>query len=213
MGKPAIPAGRIPQDLHIHTTFSRLDSAVVPEQTVALVAAVRHADVVGISDHLESIGEIFDTYADEVRAHGLRVGTEVNGAEWVRLAAQLRAEYYVYHCRDRSEDYRGAEKLLATGRPVIVAHPLVLHTNLERVPPQCLIEINNRYVWRDSWLEGLGPYVRRFGFILGSDAHQPHWLNQNVARYVARELGVRETLLFRAPAKETLALGRVRDQH
>jgi histidinol phosphatase-like PHP family hydrolase len=203
MSKASLPVRRIPQDLHIHTTFSRLDSAVVPEQTVALVAAVRHAEVMGISDHLESVGEVFDTYADEVRAHGLHVGTEVNGAEWVPLASQLPAEYYVYHCRDRSEDYRGAEQLLGTGRPVIIAHPLVLHTNLERVPPACLIEINNRYVWRDSWQEGLGPYVGRFRFILGSDAHQPH-------RYVARELGVRETILFRSPAKKAPALSAAR---
>lgn len=207
MSKNPVSLRRIPQDLHIHTTFSSQDSAVSPEQTVTLVAAVRHADVVGISDHLESIGESFESYAEELRAHGLRVGTEVNGAEWVRLASELPAEYYVYHCRDRDEDYRGAEQLLATGRPVIVAHPMVLHTNLERVPAECLIEINNRYVWRDSWREGLGPYVGRFRFVLGSDAHQPHWLNQNVARYVAAELGVRETLLFPKQEREPAATG------
>jgi hypothetical protein len=31
------------QDLHIHTTYSTSDNLVVPEQTVALVAAVKHA--------------------------------------------------------------------------------------------------------------------------------------------------------------------------
>ena len=41
------------QDLHIHTTYSTNDNSVVPEQTVALVAAVNHANIVGISDHLE----------------------------------------------------------------------------------------------------------------------------------------------------------------
>lgn len=211
MNDATIPIRRLPQDLHIHTTHSRLDSAVVPEQTVALVAAVHHAEVVGISDHLESVGESFDLYAEEVRAHGLHVGTEVNGAEWVRLASHLPAEYYVYHCRDRDEDYRGAELLLATDRPVIVAHPMVLHTNLERIPPECLIEINNRYVWRDSWEEGLGPYVGRFRFIIGSDAHQPHWLNQAVARHVARELGIRETLLFRKTEPEAVAATAARE--
>lgn len=196
MSNASVHVNRIPQDLHVHTTFSRLDPAIVPEQTVALVDAVRHANVVGISDHLEYVGDIFDTYAHEVRVHKLHLGTEVGGAEWVHLASQLPVEYYMYHCRDRSEDYRGAERLLATGHPVIIAHPMMLHTNLERVPPACLIEINNHYVWRYNWRVGLSPYVGRFRFVLGSDAHKPHWLNQNVARYVARELEIRETLLF-----------------
>jgi predicted metal-dependent phosphoesterase TrpH len=34
------------QDLHIHTTYSKSDSSVVPEQTIAFVAAVKHARVV-----------------------------------------------------------------------------------------------------------------------------------------------------------------------
>jgi hypothetical protein len=32
--------------------------------------------------------------------------------------------------------------------------------------------------------------------VISSDAHQPNWLNQTVARHVAAELGVREKLLF-----------------
>jgi hypothetical protein len=63
------------------------------------------------------------------------------------------------------------------------------------VPPQCLIEINNRYVWRSNW-ETLRPFTALFSFVINSDAHQPHWLNQNVARYIAGELGIDETLLF-----------------
>jgi hypothetical protein len=187
----------LPQDLHIHTTFSRHDRAVAPEQTVALVASIRHARIIGISDHLESLLEDFSSYAGAVRAHGLLVGIEVNGADWVREAEEVDVQYYVYHCRDRARDYRGSERLLAAGKPVIIAHPLVLETDLRRVPSGCLIEINNRYVWRGDW-EALRPFTDAFSFVIGSDAHQPHWLGQNVARHVARELGVRETILFPA---------------
>jgi histidinol phosphatase-like PHP family hydrolase len=186
----------LPQDLHIHTTFSRGDGAVVPEQTVELVARIAHARVLGISDHLEYVGDAFEEYARTVRAHRLRLGVEVNGAEWVAAAEALPVEYYVYHCRDRAEDYRGAERLAATGRPVIVAHPNALQTDLHKVSPACLVEINNRYAWRDPGYQALAPFVGRFRFVLSSDAHQPHWLNQTAARFIARELGVEETLLF-----------------
>jgi histidinol phosphatase-like PHP family hydrolase len=184
------------QDLHVHTTFSRGDGAVVPEQTVELVARIAHARVLGISDHLEYVGDAFKEYARTVRAHHLKLGVEVNGAEWVAAAEALPVEYYVYHCRDRAEDYRGAERLAATGRPVIVAHPNALQTDLNRVSPVCLIEINNRYAWRDPGYQALAPFVGRFRFVLSSDAHQPHWLNQTAARFIARELGIEETLLF-----------------
>jgi hypothetical protein len=79
---------------------------------------------------------------------------------------------------------------------VIVAHPNALNTNLDRVPPECLVEINNRYIWRCDWRSYYGPFVDRFEFVMSSDAHQPNWLNQTVARYVATQLGVREKLLF-----------------
>ena len=193
----------LPQDLHIHTTFSRNDSAVVPEQTVQLVAALGHARIVGVSDHFETVAAEFRHYAAAVRSCGLLVGTEVNGAEWAREAESAEAQYYVYHCRDREADYRGAERLLSTGKPVIIAHPLILETDLHRVPPGCLIEINNRYVWRSDW-KRLGEFAASFSFVIGSDAHQPHWLNQNVARHVARELNITETLLF----AETTEAGR-----
>ena len=39
------------QDLHIHTTYSTSDTSVVPEQTIALVASLKHARIVGLSDH------------------------------------------------------------------------------------------------------------------------------------------------------------------
>jgi len=152
--------------------------------------------VLGISDHLEYVGDDFAGYARTVRAHRLKLGLEVNGAEWVAAAEALPVDYYIYHCRDRAEDYRGAERLAATGRPAIIAHPQALQTDLQRVSPACLIEINNRYAWREQGWQALAPFVQRFRFVIGSDAHQPHWLNQTAARFIARELGVRETLLF-----------------
>jgi hypothetical protein len=185
------------QDLHIHTAFSAGDSAIVPEQTVALVAAVRHARIVGISDHIEYVhGEAFAAYRDEVRAHGLRLGTEVTTYRLLAEALALPVDYYVFHCEDRTDCYQAVERLLGTGKPVILAHPMVLGTDLERVPGECIVELNNRYLWRNDWRGCLGPYAGRFRFVLSSDAHQPHWLNQSLARYVAAELGIEETLLF-----------------
>lgn len=190
----------VPQDLHIHTTFSRGDGAVVPEQTVSLVASVGHARIVGISDHIEHItGERFQQYEQQVRAHGLVVGVEVNGHRWVEAAQALAVEYFIYHCYDNEADYRGAEQLLRTDKPVIIAHPHALGTDLNKVPLGCLVEINNRYVWRSDWRRDFtDDIVRRFRFVISSDAHQPHWLNQNVARMVAAELGIEEALLFAA---------------
>jgi len=186
----------LPQDLHVHTVFSKSDSSVVPEQTITLIAEVAHARILGISDHIDGIVDSFPAYEKEVRRHGLRLGTEVDGSAWVAAARALPVEYFVYHCRDKAEDYRGAEELLATGKPVIIAHPAVLSTDLSRVPPQCLVEVNNRYSWRDDWRASLGPWVSRFSFVISSDAHQPNWLNQTYARYVAAALGIRETLVF-----------------
>jgi len=152
---------RVPQDLHIHTTFSKGDGAVVPEMTVELVAQIGHARVLGISDHLEYVGGEFEAYARTVRSFGLKLGLEINGAEWVEEAERLPVDYYVYHCRDRREDYLGAGRLAASGRPVIIAHPHVLETDLSKVPPECLIEINNRYAWRDHGYRALAAFAGR----------------------------------------------------
>ena len=188
---------RAHQDLHIHTVFSSGDGAIVPEQTVALVASVAHARIIGISDHIEYVhGPAFAAYRDEVRSHHLRLGTEVTTWRLVEQALALDVDYYVFHCENREESYRAVQRLVSTGRPVILAHPMALETDLDRVPAQCLVEINNRYVWRNDWRTRLAPYVHRFRFVLSSDAHQPHWLNQSVARHVASELGIQETLLF-----------------
>ena len=185
------------QDLHIHTTYSSSDPLIVPEQTIALVAAVKHAEVVGISDHFESLVDgKFEAYEQEIHRAGLRIGVEVDGHSWVSEAVGYPVEYYIVHCRDNTADYRGLEKLLGTGKPVIVAHPNALGTDLNRVPAECLIEINNRYVYRTDWGKFYSHFTDRFKFILGSDAHQPNWLSQAVARHVALQLGVKNHLVF-----------------
>jgi len=187
----------VPQDLHVHTTFSFGDGAVVAEQTVALVAEVRHARVLGISDHLEFVhGPRFEEYERTVRKHGLRLGVEVNGGDWLAEALDIEVDYYIAHCFDRDGDYRALQRLVDTGKPVIVAHPLFIGTDLSRVPRACFLEINNRYVWRSDWRAGFAGHTGRFRFVIGSDAHQPSWLGQSVARRVAAEIGVRETILF-----------------
>jgi hypothetical protein len=187
----------LPQDLHIHSTWSDGDSAIVAEQTIDLIARVRHARILGISDHFELVGEDgFDKYSREIRSAGLKVGMEIDGHRWVSAAKSVNADYRIFHCYDRDADYKALDRLLQTGRPVIVAHPNALDTNLDRVPPECLIEINNRYIWRCDWRSYYGPFTSRFEFVIGSDAHQPNWLSQAVARHVATELGVHEKLLF-----------------
>jgi hypothetical protein len=188
------------QDLHIHTIYSVNDSVVVPEQTIALVAAVKHARIVGISDHFENlVNGMFERYAGEIQGAGLKLGVEVDGHAWATEAATYPVDYYIVHCRDQDADYRALQDLLRTGRPVIVAHPNAFGTDLNRVPPECLIEINNRYVWRTDWKPYYAPFVDRFDFVLGSDAHQPNWLGQAVARHVAAQLGVTEHLVFQEP--------------
>lgn len=185
------------QDLHIHTTYSKSDTSVVPQQTVALVAAVKHARVAGISDHLENlVNGGFAGYRRELLEWGLKVGVEVDGYPWVDEAVACAVDYYLFHCRDRDADYRALEKLLATDRPVIVAHPNAFGTDLDRVPGPCLIEINNRYVWQSDWKRYYGPHKDRFRFVIGSDAHQPNWLGQAVAQHAAAALGITEHLVF-----------------
>jgi len=185
------------QDLHIHTTFSTSDNAVVPEQTVSLVAAVKHAIIVGISDHFEClVNGSFEDYEKEIRQVGLKVGVEVDGHPWVDEATNYNVDYYIFHCRDQNADYRSIDKLLTTGKPVIIAHPNALHTNLNQVPSECLIEINNRYIWRSDWKQYYGPFTNQFEFVIGSDAHQPNWLSQAIAHYAASQLGIEERLVF-----------------
>ena len=185
------------QDLHIHTTYSTGDSAILPQQKIEFIAAVRHAKIIGISDHFDYLlGDKFESYKAEVQKHGLIMGTEVDGANWVDEAVRYPLEYYIYHCYDHPNDYKGAEKLLSTGKPVIIAHPQALDTNLNKIPTDCFIEINNRYVWRFNWRSYYSPFVGTFQFVLGSDAHQPNWLTHSVAEYVAKELGVSNTILF-----------------
>ena len=187
----------LPQDLHIHSTWSNGDASVVPEQTIDLIAELGHARVVGISDHFELVGEdSFEEYSREVRAAGFKVGMEIDGHRWVEAAMAVEADYRIYHCYDRDADYKALDRLVQMGQPVIVAHPHALATNLDRVPPEVLVEINNRYIWRCNWRSYYGPFVDRFEFVISSDAHQPNWVNQTVARYVATELGVCEKLLF-----------------
>jgi histidinol phosphatase-like PHP family hydrolase len=188
---------RLPQDLHIHTTYSANDSAVLPEMTIALVASVAHARIVGISDHFENLVDgVFNRYADEVRGAGFKLGAEVDGHAWAQEASAYPVDYYLFHCRDQGADYRALEVLLSTGKPLILAHPNAFETDLRRVPPDCLVEINNRYVWRSDWRSYYSPFKDHFRFVIGSDAHQPNWLGQAVARRAAAELGLQEHLLF-----------------
>lgn len=186
------------QDLHVHSEFSEGDPAWVPQQTVEFVKSVGHARILGISDHIDLVGLVnYPAYREAVRAQGLYLGIEVGGAGWVEEALEMDVDYYLYECPDRPDDYAGAERLLATGKPVVIAHPLMRGTDFDRLPPQCLVEINNNYVWRYDWRALLAPHVSRFGFVIGSDAHRPTMLNQTVARYVAAQLGIREVVLFR----------------
>jgi len=187
----------IPQDLHIHTVYSTGDSSIAPQQTLELIASVRHADRIGISDHIESLGErIFETYAAAVSSYGFRLGAELINVEDVEYSLSLPLEYRVFHCYDDDRCYKAAERMVDSGKPLVIAHPMALGTNLSRVPPDCFVEINNRYVWRDDWRTFYSPWLDRFNFIFSSDAHQPNWLNQNVARYVGTELGIQDTILF-----------------
>ncbi|WP_200249547.1 PHP domain-containing protein [Lamprobacter modestohalophilus] len=87
----------LPQDLHIHTTWSDTDSSIVPEQTIELIAALGHARICGISDHFEMIVDQFDDYRAAVAAQGLLIGTEVNGHEWVPLALDADCDYRIFH--------------------------------------------------------------------------------------------------------------------
>jgi histidinol phosphatase-like PHP family hydrolase len=193
---------KVPQDLHIHTTFSATDSKVVPEQTIEMVAFANHAEIVGISDHLEHfMPDRYREYCEKVRSFNFLVGTEVNGHQSVPMAIEYEFDYYIYHCWGHEDkDYIALQNLISTGKPVIIAHPYATKTDLKRIPENCYIEINNRYIWLFDWKKMITPFKDKFQWVIGSDAHQPNWLNQNIARRVAEELGIEETILF--PKKE-----------
>jgi histidinol phosphatase-like PHP family hydrolase len=191
------PTYQCNQDLHIHTVFSVGDNVVSEEQTMDLIYKIKHAKIIGISDHFEYIGlEKYEEYRKGVLEYNFKVGTEVGGKEFVKEAAMLDFDYYLYHCFDSNNDYKGIDTLLNTGKPVIIAHPQMTDTRLSKIPPECYLEINNRYVFKYDWYSFFKDYIDKFNFIISSDAHQPHWLNQNAARYVARQLGIKETILF-----------------
>jgi len=141
--------------------------------------------------HIHTIYSTGDSSVVEEQTVGLIAAVSHAGV----IGISDHFEYYIYHCRDCPEDYRGIHFLLDTGKPVIVAHPMILDTDLSRVPGECLVEINNRYVWRGDFRAFFGPYLGSFRYVLSSDAHQPNWLNQSVARYAADALGVAETVL------------------
>jgi len=196
----------LPQDLHIHTVFSTGDSSVVSQQTPELIAAVGHAEVVGISDHIEYLHEpIFADYAAEVSTHGFHLGAEIVHHEDVDYALGLPLEYRVFHCYDDDKYYRDAERLVDSGVPLIIAHPMALGTDLSRLPSEAVVEINNRYIWRNDWRGYYGPWRERFDYVFSSDAHQPNWLGQTLARYVGSQLGIRETLLFQRRERQSVA--------
>ncbi|MBB6481556.1 histidinol phosphatase-like PHP family hydrolase [Spirochaeta isovalerica] len=185
------------QDLHIHTVYSTGDSSVEPQQTIPFIAELDHAEVRGISDHFEYLtGQVFEEYRKEVHDFGFWCGCEVNDSIDAREAAAYPFDYYIYHCRDRVSEYKGAETLLETGKPVIVSHPMAMGADLNKVPTDCLLEINNRYVWKNDYMSYFSPHLHRFRFTIGSDAHKPNWLSQNVARHAAAKLGIEETVLF-----------------
>lgn len=185
------------QDLHIHTIFSSGDGALVPQQTPQLIAEIKHAKVIGISDHFEYIRTYrFEEYRDVLRSLGLKVGTEVDGSRLVSEAVSLDFDYYIYHCRNEKSEYSAIQEFLNTGKPLIIAHPYAMGTNLDKIPQSCYVEINNRYIWRYDWRNYFSEHLKKFRYILSSDAHQPHWLSQHVARYVAEELGIKETIIF-----------------
>ncbi|QEN08766.1 hypothetical protein EXM22_12495 [Oceanispirochaeta crateris] len=192
---------RIKQDLHIHTTYSFGDSAVVPQQTVQLIENLNHAELRGISDHFGYLkGDVFQKYKADLHQHGFYCGCEVNDSIDVLEAVNYSFDYFIYHCRDKASEYKGAERLVETGKPVIISHPIAIGADLDKVPTDCYIEVNNRYIWKaENYKAFYTPHLSRFRFVIGSDAHQPNWLNQTVARYAAAQMGIEETMVFSAP--------------
>ncbi len=190
----------IEQDLHIHTNYSYGDSAIEPQQTLDLIKSLDHARITGISDHFEYVTENFIEYRDDVHGHGFWCGCEINLSSDVPRALELPFDYYIFHCRNEESEYRGAEKLLESGKPLIISHPIAIGADLAKVPTGCFIEVNNRYIWKaEDYRSYYAPHLDRFRFVLGSDAHKPNWLNHVVAQYAAEQMGIVPALVFNAP--------------
>jgi hypothetical protein len=172
---------------------------------MGLIHEIGHAQTIGISDHFEYLLDgVFEEYEKKARSYGFKVGMEVDGSKWVDEALGLSNDYFVYHCRDSQREYKGLEKLLLTNKPVIIAHPFTMETDLKQVPVDCFIEINNRYIWRHDWRRRIPEITGERKYVISSDAHQPNWINQNVARYVCSEMNIKETLLFPSVASSTM---------
>lgn len=191
---------KLPQDLHIHTIYSTGDSQIEPQQTIELIAELNHAEIRGISDHFEYLtGSVFKEYEKKVHGHNFYCGCEVNESSDAVEAVKYPFDYYIYHCRDIESEYKGAELLLETGKPLILSHPMAMGADLNKVPRECLIEINNRYIWKGDYLSYFTPHLKHFKFVLGSDAHKPNWLNQLVASHAAEKMGIEEAMVFPGP--------------
>lgn len=190
---------KIVQDLHIHSTYSTGDTAVAPQQTLELIAALEHAEVRGISDHFEYLTEasVFEEYRRKAHNLGFYCGCEVNDSSDAEKALDYPYDYYIYHCRNQASEYKGAERLLEAGKPIIISHPMAMGADLNKVPTDCFIEVNNRYVWQREYKNYYSPHLNRFRFLCGSDAHKPNWLNHLVASYAMEEMGLENTLIFK----------------
>lgn len=189
---------KIIQDLHIHSTYSTGDTAVAPQQTLKFIAKLEHAEIRGISDHFEYIAEdkVFDVYRKEAHSLGFYCGCEVNDSNDAEKAVDFPFDYYIYHCRNQDSEYKGAEGLLKTGKPVIISHPMAMGADLNKVPTDCYIEVNNRYVWQRDYMAYYATHLKRFRFLCGSDAHKPNWLNHLVAAHAMEEMGLNNILIF-----------------
>jgi hypothetical protein len=139
----------------------------------------------------------WEEYKKEVKKYNFLLGTEVNGHASIKEAQEYEFDYFVYHCwGHESKDYKALVQLQSSNKPVILAHPYATQTDLTKIPEGSIVEINNRYVWRYDWKNYLAPFVNKFRWVLSSDAHQPNWLNQQIALQVANELKISETILF-----------------
>ncbi|MDC7224092.1 MAG: hypothetical protein PQJ60_10150 [Spirochaetales bacterium] len=189
----------IEQDLHIHTVYSTGDSSVEPQQNIPFIKSLNHARVAGISDHFEYLTEVFEAYREEVHSHGFWCGCEIDRGHHTPHALDLPFDYYIFHCRNEASEYAAAEKLLESGKPVIISHPMAIGADLNKVPSGCFIEVNNRYVWKGDYMSFYTPHLDRFRFVLGSDAHKPNWLNHLVCQQAADQLGIQPTRIFDEP--------------